>query len=484
MANYSITPGVTLDGANGSASSINDSRRIFNFGERVAELAPQTSPFLTYLARVGKKATDDPVFKFLEQRHQYQRRNFTCAQAKDITNYSSGNWAVTGLRLDAPYDQFGREVDTSVRPEFLIVGQIIAVEGEWDEDGSDGSDKPVIAYFRVTAVDNANSAYAVISGTFLKAILKPTHSANGAAAATKGLVAPGADDHLRIDDNVRGQVVGSAYAEGHDGDTLTGWKDEFFSREGYTQIFKTLVPLFSGSALATRYRGVSNEYMRVYQEKLMEHKMDLEHAFLFGMGTDDQGVAGTSGPMRRTWGILPYTEAYGKVKTFQYADATYDSFVDAMEDVFSPESGNSGEKLVLCSRKVMSFFNKLGGNSFLGNMMAQQNNSKDIYAGGSGFDMQNIQNEFGMAVTRISTIYGGINLVAEPLFRNQHENTAIMIDLNNVAYRPLEGNGVSRDTQIITNIQGDGVDGRKDMILTEAGLEISLPETHTVLQFV
>ena len=33
---YSISTGVTLDGANGSASSINDSRRIYNFGERVA----------------------------------------------------------------------------------------------------------------------------------------------------------------------------------------------------------------------------------------------------------------------------------------------------------------------------------------------------------------------------------------------------------------------------------------------------------------
>jgi len=482
MANqYSITPGVTLDGANGSASSINDSRRIFNFGERVAELAPQTSPFLTYLSRVGKKATDDPVFKFLEQRHQYQRRNFQVAVAKDVTDYGTGNWAVTDLRLDAPYDQFGREVSTNVRPEFLIVGQIIALEGEWDEDGSDGSDKPVIAYYRVTAVDNANSAYSAISATFLKAILKPTHSSNGADAATKGLIAPGSDDHLRLDANGKGQVIGSAYAEGHDGDTLEGWRDEFYSREGYTQIFKTLVPLFSGTALATRYRGVSNEYMRVYQEKLMEHKMDLEHAFLFGIGTDDST---TSGPLRRTWGILPYTEAYGKVKTFQYSDATYDDFVDAMEDVFSPESGNSGEKLVLCSRKVMSFFNKLGSNSFLGNMMAQTNNSKDIYAGGSGFDIQNIQSEFGVNVTRISTLYGNLNLVMEPLFRNQHQNTAIMIDLNNVAYRPLEGNGVSRDTQIITNVQGDGVDGRKDMILTEAGLEISLPETHTVLQFV
>ena len=482
MANqYSITPGVTLDGANGSASSINDSRRIFNFGERVAELAPQTSPFLTYLSRVGKKATDDPVFKFLEQRHQYQRRNFEVAVAKDVTDYGTGNWAVTDLRLDAPYDSFGREVSTNVRPEFLIVGQIIAIEGEWDENGVDGGDKPVIAYYRVTAVDNADTAYSAISATFLKAILKPTHSANGAEAAAKGLISPGSDDHLRLDADMKGQVIGSAYAEGHDGDLLEGWRDEFFSREGYTQIFKTLVPLFSGTALATRYRGVANEYMRVYQEKLMEHKMDLEHAFLFGIGTDDSSA---TGPLRRTWGILPYTEAYGKVKTFQYSDATYDDFVDAMEDVFSPESGNSGEKLVLCSRKVMSFFNKLGSNSFLGNMMAQTNNSKDIYAGGSGFDIQNIQSEFGVNVTRISTLYGNLNLVMEPLFRNQHENTAIMIDLNNVAYRPLEGNGVSRDTQIITNVQGDGVDGRKDMILTEAGLEISLPETHTVLQFV
>ena len=71
----------------------------------------------------------------------------------------------------------------------------------------------------------------------------------------------------------------------------------------------------------------------------------------------------------------------------------------------------------------------------------------------------------------------------EPLFRGIHENTAIMVDLNYIAYRPLMGNGVSRDTQIITNVQNRNVDGRKDMVLTEAGLEVSLPETHAVLKF-
>jgi hypothetical protein len=214
--------------------------------------------------------------------------------------------------------------------------------------------------------------------------------------------------------------------------------------------------------------------MRVYQEKLMEHKMDLEHAMLFGIGIDDSTA---TGPVRRTHGIVPYTERFGKVKTFSYSSASYDTFIDAMEDVFSPESGNSGEKLVLCSRKVMSYFNKLGGTSFLGNTMALNSQV------GSGLDIQNIEGQFGHLVTRISTLYGNLNLVMEPLFRNQYENTAIMIDLNNVAYRPLVGNGVSRDTQIITNVQNRDVDGRKDMILTEAGLEIQLPETHTVLQF-
>ena len=72
MANvWSRSTGVTPEGV-----SINDSRRIYNFGERVAELAPQQSPFFVYLSKVAKESTDDPVFKFLEQRHQWQRRNF------------------------------------------------------------------------------------------------------------------------------------------------------------------------------------------------------------------------------------------------------------------------------------------------------------------------------------------------------------------------------------------------------------------------
>ena len=213
----------------------------------------------------------------------------------------------------------------------------------------------------------------------------------------------------------------------------------------------------------------------------MEHKMDIEHAMLFGVGADDST---TTGPVRRTWGIIPYTEYYGKIKTFTYANSSYDDFIDAMEDVFSPESGNSGQKLVMCSRKVMSFFNKLGGSSFLGNTMAL-GHTATTSGGSNGYtvDIQNIQGQFGHLITKVNTLYGDLHLVEQPLLRGMWEDYAIMVDLKNVAYRPLAANGVSRDTQIITNVQNNNVDGRKDIVMTEAGLEIQLPETHTLLKF-
>ena len=476
MANvYSITHGGGMQ-----SSSIDHSRRMYNFGEKVSELAPKQSPFFTYLSKVAKKPTDDPVFKFLEQRHQWQRRNFEVKTAMTSGTAHGGtdsNWNLTNLQVDCLYDKYGRVVTTPTCPNFILEGQMVAVEVEYDANASDagvGQETAAIAYYKVNAApDISNAAYAEVDATFIRLVYKPTASVSGAitiASASKLI--------HRAD--AKAQIVGSAFAEGST--DPEGWKDEFYDREGYCQIFKTAISLFSGTSLATRYRGVSNEYKRVWQEKLMEHKMDLEHAMLFGVGADDSTA---TGPIRRSWGIVPYTEAYGKIKTFTYASSTYDDFIDAMEDVFSPESGNSGNKLVLASRKVLSYFNKLGGSSFLGNTMALGHTVTGSTGGSNGYsvDIQNVKGSFGHNVTRVNTLYGDLHLVEQPLFRGMWEDYAIMVDLKNVAYRPLAANGTSRDTHIITNVQANNVDGRKDQILTEAGLEISLPETHTLLKF-
>ena len=157
-----------------------------------------------------------------------------------------------------------------------------------------------------------------------------------------------------------------------------------------------------------------------------------------------------------------------------YASSGYDAFLDAMEDYFAPESGNSGNKLVLASRKVITYLNKLGSGSFLNNSVGASQYSLDV---------ANVPGAFGHNVTVVNTSYGNLHFVQEPLLRGPWENYAICVDMANVAYRPLAGNGVSRDTFIETNIQDNDEDGRRDQIITEAGLEISVPETHALLKF-
>ena len=439
MANsYSISTGVAPQG-----ESINDSRRVFNFGERVSELAPQQSPFFTYLSKVAKSATDDPVFKFLEQRHQWQRRNFVVQTDGAAVNKD----ADTTYLITCEYDKYGNEV-ASAAPQFLLVGQVLRVGGK---------------AVRVKSVDNIGDG---IGATYNGG----GSDANKLTRTDITVTALEAIAETDVETGTKGQVIGSAWAEGST--DPEGWKDELYSREGYCQIFKTAIQLFSGSALATRYRGRPDEYRRVWADKLMEHKMDIEHAMLFGVGAADESASG--GPVRYTHGIVPYTEANGEVMNFSYANSTYDTFIDKMKDFYAPESGNSGDKLVLASRKVLAWLNKLGDDNFLHN---------SVTASSYKLDVQNIKGSFGHMVTKVNTIFGNLHFVPEPLFRGQDEDMAMAIDLANVKYRPLSGNGVSRDTHIVTNVQNNNVDGRKDMILTEAGLEISLPETHAILKW-
>ena len=442
MANvYSSSHGNTLN----SSVSIDDSRRKFNFGERVAELAPQQSPFFVYLSKVAKKATDDPVFKFLEQRHQWQRRNFELADASNDDNYTSGTTLLDGdtttntIKVDCGYDKYGNTA-AGQKPEFFIEGQVLPIE---DEENN-------IRLFKVGTVPT------VVSGS---------------GSVELPLTALFTANTVSFSDNAKGQVVGSAFAEGTG--APTGWEDALYDREGYTQIFKTGMNIFSGTAMATSYRGVANEWQRVWQEKLMEHKMDIETAMLFGVGSSSNET-GAAAPIRRSWGIIPYTEQYGKVYNMTYASSGYDAFLDAMEDYFAPESGNSGNKLVLASRKVITYLNKLGAGSFLNNSVGSSQYRLDVAS---------VPGAFGHTVTKVNTIFGNLHFVADPLLRGPWENYCVAVDMKNVAYRPLAGNGVSRDTFIETNVQGPDIDGRQDQIITEAGLEISLPETHALLKW-
>ena len=460
MANvYTRSSGAAVAGV-----SIDNNRRIFNFGERVSELAPQQSPFFVYLSKVAKKSTDDPVFKFLEQRHQWQRRNFTVKTAISNHNKAAGIVFASDLVLECGYDSNGSIAANQPCP-FITGGQVLAIET--DDGGTPGV---VMVRIAEAAVQNTAS---VGTGLIYAEAAQTSVDATDIFVVGKDMTAT--EDILV---GARGQVIGSGWAEGST--APAGWEDALFDREGYCQIFKTAMNLFSGTAMATKYRGISDEYKRVWTEKLMEHKMDLEQAFLFGRGVaaastqGDTGASSEGGQVRYTHGIVPFTEVNGKVYNMSYASSGYDAFLDAMEDYFAPEGGNSGNKLVLASRKVITYLNKLGAGSFLNNSIGSSQYRLDV---------NNVPGAFGHNVTVVNTIYGNLHFVQEPLLRGPWENYACCVDMANVAYRPLVGNGISRDTYIETNIQANDEDGRRDQIITEAGLEISLPETHAVLKF-
>lgn len=430
----------SLQGSAVQGVSTSNDRRQFAFGDRVVEVSPRPTPFFSYLSKHRKVTTTDPVFKVLEQRHQWQRRNFKLKGAKTSTAHTSGAEIANYGKFDSNFNKFGIEVSTPVVPLFILGGQLISMK---DTSG-------VIRVFKVGDTPD----YTADSSAAAEIDLTPLFTATTAFA-----------------DNVDVEIIGSSFAEGSG--VSEGWKDELFNREQFCQIFKTSIPLFSNTARATELRGRKNEYQRTWLEKIMEHKADMDKAAMFSIGTADESATGA--PERRTWGILPYTESLGKVYSdFTYGASNWDKFLDVAEDFFDLESGNHGSKLTLCSRKIATWLNKMSGAGYIANTAGVANYRLNV---------EQITGSFGHEIMSVKTMYGDFNFVVSPWLRGPYEDYAVAVDMAHVAWRPLSGNGISRDTFITTNVQDNDADGRQDMITTEAGLEITMPERHAILKF-
>ena len=96
MSEYTLgvdtsTPSGAFATQNGAAKvDVDNIRRTFGISDKVAQLAPQESIFFSYLSKLGKKATDETVWKPLEYRNQWQRRNFKVMAAK-VTGGNGSN---------------------------------------------------------------------------------------------------------------------------------------------------------------------------------------------------------------------------------------------------------------------------------------------------------------------------------------------------------------------------------------------------------
>jgi len=428
----------------GTSATNFHTRRLFDFSDRVSELAPEESPFFVYLSKVAKVPTSDSQFRFLEDRTKVSitDRAFL-AQAAVTVAAAGGSTSVT-------FDTTG-----GANVAWLIPGMVVSI-GEDD----DSTSQPEWCTVRLDSVVQTSTS-------------KTTCQVTTIAAANSSTTA--------VDDNTKCTVIGTAFEEGTGAPGV--WSQKLDHDYGYTQIFKTAAEM-TNTSRATVYRGYADEWQRIWNLKLREHKVDIERAMLYGMrGSQNSinytdGIAGHIIANSQSQAVLDgsqmsYTEDKAYFKSNTAAQWTYDDLLSDFEVIFDPARGGSSAKLALASLPVISHFNKLSG--FIDNSF----NMTD--AGAASYNFQKSEGTFGHRVMRIETVHGDVSLVKEPLFRGMAAGFLCMVDLDHVSYRPLVGNGINRDTSIQTNVQAADEDLRKDMILTEAGLEVGLPETHALI---
>ena len=434
MATYNS--GQIKFGDPGTSNTDFHTRRLFDFSDRIAELSPEESPFFVYLSKVGKVPTSDSQFRFLEDRTKIAMTDRSFVISTNLAAVSTGATVTATLSAAQPW---------------LIKGMVISVESNTGNSGG-----PNHANARIEAVNSTTSID-------IKWLTNPGSDADSAASA-------------------KATVIGTSFEQGSGAPDV--FSQELEHDYGHTQIFKTACEM-TNTARATVYRGYASEWDRIWNLKLREHKIDIERAMLFGQRASSGGIQYTEGlaghimangqsQTKEDSEQLEYTEGQAYLKTVAAGSLTYDVLLRDLEVVFDPARGGNTSKLALCSLPVISLFNKLGdGVGFIGDTMGGQNR----------YNFDASQGSFGHKVMKIDTVHGDLSLVKEPLFRGMSGEFMLLADLDHVSYRPLVGNGVNRDTSITTNVQQADEDLRKDMILTEAGLEVTLPETHALFNF-
>ena len=428
------TPGAVID-------NTIPSRRLYDFSDRVADLAPEESPFFVYLSKVGKVPTSDSQFRFLEDR--------TKVSITDRSFLQKG-----GGTLAAPGSNTTLTVDTSggAAVSWLIKGMVVQFAQNDNAEG-DSSEPLLQGTARIESITQNSSDTTIV--------VKTIQSVDGSTTT--------------LDDNGDCVVIGTSYEQGSGAPDV--WSQELDNDYGYTQIFKTACEM-TNTARATVYRGYADEWQRIWNLKLREHKVDIERSMLFGMRGSQGGIQYTEGIVGHILqngtitdgSIGSYSEGTPYLGMYTTAEMTYDGLLTAFETMYDPARGGSDAKLCLASLPVISHFNKISGFAE-GSLTAQK----------SQYNFEASQGAFGHKVMKIDTVHGSCSLVKEPLFRNNAAGHMCFVDLDHVSYRPLVGNGMNRDTAITTNVQQADEDLRKDLILTEAGLEVSLPETHALI---
>ena len=515
-----MSPGVINNQDGTSTANTGDLRRRFNFGDRVSELAIAQDPFFRFLSKVSKVPVNDPLFKFTEKRHSFHKRyayvqgsaawaggsaalpaHGSCTSVAPNTN-SQGSANTFAIKMGCDYKSAGNitsvigqsssKVDigsAGTAPQFFLVDQLIKIPLKDQENGTAGEagvrsrDYQIV---RVEKVAAAASNFVVLGVSVVRPYSLTTSSSTvkyenmpGNGAASTFSTETYDKNNAEVLELWKSYVIGTAHKQGS-GYPET-WKDQPYSTNyGMTQIWKTSMAM-ENTARATELKYEGNEWSRIWREKLIEHKWDIEQVLLFGTQYEDA----TNG-ITYTQGAVDYVAGAGNIFSLDTSTKTQDDFLDDMSQFLDPRYNNSGATLFMCDTATYNWLHKLSG-YFANNVANLQpggytGSGHENSLGRGEFAMTGKGKKFGVDITTISTPYGDMNVT-----RNIHlDGSDVKIlgcNMKYAKYRPLVGNGINRDTTVyvgVQTIENSGVDRRVDLIQTEAGMEWSMPECHVL----
>jgi len=504
LADNNVAPSSNGSSPVTGGSGIGDLRRRYDFSGRVSELAIDQTPFFRFLSMAGKKPTSDPEFKSLEMRQSFHKR-YAYVVAHDMDATASTNLAtdnnyiataiptdaklaadqIFAIKLEGDFKSEGNVQSvlgqtaiaigaTGTKPAWLLKGQMLRIPMDVVTTATN-STKIADDYITVSVIADpvALTTDDESMGVLVK-VVRGIAPAGNYVGVFKGMAYASSAWSLTAVAGEGNKVyaTGSAHAEGS-GFPGT-WKDQpYVDVYGLTQIFKTTCQM-TNTARATTSKIVPDEWGRIWKEKLIEHKYDMEQAFLFNR----KHVDGTT---RYTQGIIDYVLQSGNIFLLNTATKSQDDFLDDMSNYLDPRYNNGNATVFFVNTEVYNWLHKLSG--YFSNNVAKVTDGTNVY-GRADMVMMGKSKKFGLDISTISTPYGDMNVTRNiHLDGGQAGAKMVAVNMKHVAYRPLVGNGSNRDTSIFVGVQSlenTGVDRRIDLIQTEAGLECLMPEAHAV----
>jgi hypothetical protein len=509
-ANMADTPFIpsdinVTDASDGSSLSTGDLRRGYNFGKEISALRVPRDPLFRLLSTKRKKTVPETQFKIIEERPFLHKRyayvvgwkTWSGTGSVPVTGFTTNSADISTLtpetagstfavKMGTDYNSAGNVQnvfnqttnaitigDAGTLPIFFLTGQTIRIPTK-----SATADVVADDYIECKVLDVRTSGYYAYLGL---RVTRPLYlSTNKYLTSFTDATTPISDTYnygkgVSMNskaplETMKTYVVSNAYGFG------TGIPDyyntqPYTTRYGQTQITKHSFGM-TNSALATEYLIKANEKERRWGEIMLEHKWDLAHEQYFSQRyTDAEGV-------QHTQGIVDFALNYGNVFPYATTD-TQDTLLDQLSVLYDPRTLEFQDMLFVVPMVTYNWLHKLGGYALNNLKIGYQS-----YGAHFTYDFAAMGKKYidGAEIFQFGTLFGPMNVMYDPHLDGTEVNM-LGINMNSIAYCILAGNGINRDTTIypgVQRIETTGVDATVDLIQTEWGMEIILPESFAV----